>query len=291
MSSSFRKLASNALVDVLGSPAETAWRNLSWAMLNAEGPRIYERALIPGFPETQGARVLYGGSEEDPMARFEDEVEARKKAKRGRLAYNYLNTLSKVSAEQGYEEGGRQRYWEESNPGGREYSLRRERDLESGIQDTWDQIGEKFYGDSKTPEPALLNQDNFNTSTPNLYKNAVTEPKVTESQTYSHVPGSDTQKRRAIDTLHAFASEQDPMSDEVTGPPPKCGALMPEHVWDSRHTQYNDEKTEHARLPGRKPVVRDAYDELNTNNVWDEHDAFMVNKGVMDHAANPGPAV
>jgi hypothetical protein len=289
------------LIDAVGNPAEDVWRDLSLAMYEAQGPGVYEASLIPGFPETQGMNVLWGGDAYDgEVEETEDERSNKKKAKKGKRVAGWLKKLSSESWK--YEEGGRQQYWEDPNPQGREYSLRRERDNESGTQIAWDQVGENFYRDSKSPEPAFLNQDNYNTGTTHNYKQSAIEPDVTESQSYSHTPATDTQNRRTMDTLHEFVTEMDPMTDEVPGlnfigqdlhyADQKYANQAPKRMWDyPYHAQYSDEVTEHARLPGRKPVVRDAYDELNANNVWDEHDAYTANKGIIDYAANPGPAV
>lgn len=136
-----------------------------------------------------------------------------------------------------------------------------------------------------------------------LIKCAAIEPETTQTQSYAHTPADDGTQSRTIDTLHSFTTAMDPLTDEVPGlnflgsdmhyaDRKYATNLHPSRVWDYPHrAQYNDEKTEHADLPGRKPIVRDSKDELNANNVWDEHDAYETNKNIMDYAANPGPAV
>lgn len=140
-----------------------------------------------------------------------------------------------------------------------------------------------------------------------LIKQAV-EWGSTESQRTSHAPVSEGTEwddpTRRVSTLFDQNAERDPMPDEVDQLNFRGSDLhyaMPKYAVTMDHalvwkpdlwTTSNDEKTEHARLPGKKPVVRDSYDELNANNVWDEHDAFQSNKGVIERGVGtPGPSV
>lgn len=136
-----------------------------------------------------------------------------------------------------------------------------------------------------------------------LIKQAAIEPETTQSVSYEHLPEDEEQKERTVDTLHAFTTHMEQLTDQVPylnfrgsdmhyADRKYATSRRPSRVWDYGYwAQYNDEKTEHADLPGKKPVVRDSKDELNAENVWDEHDAYEMNKNIIDYVANPGPAV
>jgi hypothetical protein len=140
-----------------------------------------------------------------------------------------------------------------------------------------------------------------------LIKQAV-EWGTTESQSAVHAPvseGSDWgQKTRHISTLFDQNAERDPMTDEDPGSNfrgsdqhyanPKYAVTMNHGlVWNpDLWSTFNDEKMDSVELPGKKPVVSDNYDTRTTQNVWDEHNAFSPNKGIIDTSpGTPGPAV
>ena len=162
-----RKLAGSLLADLLETPTEQAWMGLSAQLRNAEGPSIYERELIPGFEGTLGDALLWRPTEEVAEDLLADKNE-KTRTKR------FLSTLKKIGTDDSrsweYEPGGRQHYYSESNPTDGAYSDRLERDNSTGVDIAWNQVGQAFYNDSKMPEPPLLNQDNYNTGTPELYR-------------------------------------------------------------------------------------------------------------------------
>lgn len=175
MSQPFRKFAVDALLDMVENPAESVWQQLSQDVVQHQGPAAYERALVPGFPETQGKHVLWGG--QGLRNELEEADQSRKErisAKRGKQLALWLKKVSSTndqSQDWEYEEGGRQQYWPETspNPETGDYSARRARDNTTGRSIAWDQVGEGFYRDSTMAEPAFLNQDNYNTSTTHTY--------------------------------------------------------------------------------------------------------------------------
>lgn len=176
MTRPFRKLAVDFLLDLVGNPAENVWRQMSLNVLRNQGPIAYERPLIPGYPETRGEEILWGGqglgAEIDETHR---ELEQKQKAKKGKRVAKWIKKLSQATEDNSetweYEEGGRQQYWPDRNPDieAPEYSAKRERDTRTGRSIAWEQVGEDFYRDSEMAEPAFLNQDNYNTSTTHIY--------------------------------------------------------------------------------------------------------------------------
>jgi len=303
-----RKLAASLLADLLAAPAENAWVGISENLRAVEGPGIYERELIPGFTSTRGESLLWKNPEEEAEESMEEKARNRKLKK-------MLLTMGKVGSEYSAMGGdpwqyghASQHYFKETNPPGRDYSERRERDNQSGAELAWDQVGESFYRDSDVPEPPLLNQHTYSNSRPATpeYKQAE-EWGTTESQKRVHKPVSEGTEwdspDRKVSDLFEQNQARDPMTPEEPGSnfrgsplhyaTPKYALTMNHPVWQSEPwTTSNDEKTEHARLPGKKPVVRDSLVEEGSDNVWEDHDSFQHNKGIIENTpATPGPSV
>lgn len=161
MKSFRRKVAGSLLADLLETPVEQAWMGVSTNLRDAEGSSIFDRELVPGFDETLGENLLWKSVAEEAEATRQEKNDDRRVKK-------FLTTLKKISSSLDgrsweYEAGGRQPYTDT-------YSERRERDNDTGIGIAWDQVGPAFYNDSKTPEPPMLNQDNYNTGSPERYR-------------------------------------------------------------------------------------------------------------------------